>query len=98
ATGPSASASSAPVTVIVCGTFQFAAVNATAAGAAVPSLGSLEATGMTTAAVGWLFKTTVNVAAPPASVVARPATGVTSMPAASSSVFTTATSAGSIAA
>ena len=82
----------------VCGTFQLAAVNVRVAAEATPSVGSLEATGMTTFAVGWLLSTTVNEAWPPASVVARPLTGVTAMPAASLSAFTTATSAGSIAA
>jgi hypothetical protein len=32
---------------------------------------------MVTLAVGWLFKTTVNVAFPPASVVVKPVVGVT---------------------
>jgi hypothetical protein len=35
--------------------------------------------------VGSLFSTTLKLALPPASVVPKPATGVTSMPAASSS-------------
>jgi hypothetical protein len=53
---------------------------------------------MTTSAVGWLRSTTEKLAVPPASVVVRPATGVTVTPAASLSTFVTATSAGSIAA
>ena len=95
---PSWTASSTPVMVTVCATFQSAAVNVRFATATVPSVGSLEATGMTTSAVGWLVRTTEKFAVPPASVVARPATGATVMPAPSLSVFTSATSAGSIAA
>ena len=98
AMSPSSTWSSAPVTVTVWGTFQLAAVNVRLAAGIVPSVRSLEATGMTTSAVGWLFRTTVKLAVPPASVVPRPATGVTVMPAPSLSVFTSATSAGSIAA
>src|SRR5437763_253236 len=57
---------------------------------------SLEDTGMTTSAVGWLFRTTVNVALPPASLVTNRAVGATVMPATSLSVLESATSAGSI--
>ena len=56
----------------------------------------LLAIGMLTSAIGWLASTTVKLALPPASEVARPATGVTAIPVASSSVFVTATSAASI--
>src|SRR5215467_12160513 len=73
---PSITASSTPVTVTVCGTLQFAAVNVRLAAATVPSVVSLEATGITTSAVGWLFKTTTNDARPPASLVTRPEVGV----------------------
>jgi hypothetical protein len=62
-----------------------------------PSVASLEAIGITTSAVGWLSSTTLKLALPPASLVPRPATGVTEMPATSSSAFTTLTSAGFIA-
>src|SRR6185503_4381677 len=96
--GPSATASSAPVTVTVCGSFQSAAVNVRFEPESVPSAVLLEATGITTSAVGSLLSTTLKLAVPPASVVARPETGMTSMPAASSSALLTATSAGSIAA
>jgi hypothetical protein len=72
---PSSTRSSTPVTVTVCGTFQSAAVNVRLAAETVPSVVSLEATGMTTSAVGSLVRTTVKLAVPPASVVPRPATG-----------------------
>ena len=49
-----------------------------------------------TSAAGRLLSTTVNVALPPASVVARPEVGLTVMPTASLSIFVTETSAGSI--
>src|SRR6185436_5335920 len=97
ALSPSSTASFTPATVTVCGTFQSVAVNVRLTAEAVPSDGSLEATGMTTSAVGSLLSTTVKLELPPDSVVPRPATGVTSMPAASSSAFAAATSAGSIA-
>ena len=51
---------------------------------------------MVTFAAGWLFNTTLNVARPPASLVTRPAMGVTVKPATSSSLFVTATSFGSM--
>src|SRR5437879_6187166 len=84
---------STPVTITVCATFQFADVKVSDAGATVPSVGSLDDKGIVTFAVGCVLSTTVKVAAPPASVVTRPATGATVMPAASSSVLVTATSA-----
>src|SRR5258706_16312810 len=58
AIAPSWTWSSTPVTVTVCGAFQSAAVKVRLAGATAPSPTLLEATGMTTSAVGWLFKTT----------------------------------------
>ena len=67
-------------------------MNVSDAGATVPSVVSLELRAMTTSAVGWLSRTTVNVAVPAASVVVRPATGVTVIPEASLSVFETLTS------
>src|ERR1041385_9218988 len=98
AMSPSSTASSAPVTVTVCGRFQSAAVNVRLETELEPSVASLDATGMTTSAVGWLVRTTGKLAVPPASVVPRPATGGTVMPAPSSSALVTATSAGSTAA
>ena len=92
ATAPSFSASLTPVTVTACGTFQFAGVNVRLAGRTVPSVASLELSPMVTSAVGWLFRTMVKVAAPPASVVVRPEVGVTVMPAVSLSVLVTVTS------
>ena len=92
---PSWTSSFAPVTVTAWGTFQSAAVNVRLASEAEPSVASFEATGITTSATGWLFKTTSNVAVPPASVVPRPATGVTLMAATSLSALTAATSAAS---
>ena len=84
---------------MVSGVFQFAPVNFTTpanptlSGLTVPSVGSLELSAMVTSAVGWLVRTIVKVAVPPASVVVRPEVGVTVMPAASLSVLVTATSA-----
>ena len=49
---PSSTWSSTPVTVTVCGTFQFAAVNVRLETEAAPSASLFEATGMTTSAVG----------------------------------------------
>ena len=82
-----------PVTVTVCGTFQFALVKVRLAGLTVPSVVSLELRPIVTSAVGCVFSTTVKVAVPPASVVVRPDVGVTVMPAVSLSVLVTATSA-----
>ena len=84
-----------PVTVTVLATFQFAGVKVRLTGATVPSVASLLARGITTTAVGWLLSTTVKLAVPPASVVTRPAVGLTVMPAASLSLFVAATSAAS---
>ena len=95
ATAPSAIASSTPVTVTVRGTFQLAAVKVRLETLTMPSVTSFEATAMVTSAAGWLLRTTVKLAVPPASVVSRPATGVTVTPEASLSVFVTATSVGS---
>src|SRR5437762_3506628 len=96
AIAPSWTASSTPVTVTVWATFQLAAVNVRLAGAATPSAALLEPTGITTSAVGWVWGATWDVAVPPASVVARPATGDTMIAAASLSALLTATSAASI--
>ncbi len=84
--------SSTPVTVTVCATFQFAGVNVRLVGATEPSAPFPDETGTATSATGWLVSTTVNVAVPPASVVTRPATGDTVMPATSLSSFVTETS------
>ncbi len=93
---PSATASSTPVTVTVRATFQLAVVNVRLAGETLPSAGLPLAIGIVTSAVGWLNSLTVKLAVPPASVVTRPATGVTLTPEASLSVFVAATSAASI--
>src|SRR5262249_37206519 len=92
---PSAIASSTPVTTTVCGELQFALVNTSCEIAIVPSVRSLDATGIVTSAVGCDSKTTVNCAVPPASVVIRPLVGETRMPPDSSSRFVHDTSAGS---
>ena len=63
------------------------------AGETVPSPVSLEESPIVTSAVGWLVEPTVNVAVPPASVVVRPEVGLTAIPAVSSSVLVTDTSA-----
>ena len=62
----------------------------------VPSVVSLELRPMVTSPVGCELSTTVNVAVPPASVVVRPAVGLTMMPTVSLSMLVTETSAGSI--
>src|SRR5689334_2820549 len=80
---------------MVWGTLQLAGVNVRLGAETAPSVRSLEATGMTTFAVGWLLSTTAKLAAPPASVVTRPAVGATWIPAVSLSRFVTATSTGS---
>ena len=83
------------MTVTVWAAFQFALVNVRLAVETVPSAVLLLATGITTSAMGWLVRTTVKLALPPASVVTRPAVGVTVMPATSLSLFVDETSAGS---
>jgi hypothetical protein len=79
--------------VTVCATFQLADVKVKLVLSTVPSAVLLLVNGMVTSAVGWLFKTTVNVAFPPASVVVKPVVGVTVMPFVSLSLLVTATSA-----
>ncbi len=64
-------------------------------GKTAPSVGSLEERPMVTPAVGWVSRTTVKVAVPPASVVTSPEVGLTVTHAVSSSVLVTETSAGS---
>src|SRR5712691_9878087 len=90
---PSTIGSSTPVTVTVCATFQFAVVNVSDTGATVPSVRSFDDNPIVTLAVGWLVRTTANVAVPPASVVVSPDVGLTVIPATSLSVFVTDTSA-----
>ncbi len=90
---PSTIVSSTPVTVTVCAEFQFAAVNINDVGATVPSAVLSEESAIVTSAVGSVLSTTVKVAVPPASVVLNPDVGVTVIPAVSSSVFSTDTSA-----
>jgi hypothetical protein len=90
--GPSTSASSAPVTVTVCGVCQFAFVKIRLAGRTVPSVVSLELRAIVTLAVGCVVSTTVNVAVPPASVVASGPGGLTLIPAPSLSLLVTRTS------
>src|SRR6187399_1562907 len=77
---PSANASSTPVTVTVCGMFQFAGVKVKLAGATVPSVVSLDDNGIVTFAVGAVSSLTVNDAVAPVSLVNSPDVGVTVMP------------------
>src|SRR5437867_2196113 len=90
---PSTIGSSTPVTVTVCATFQFAVVKIGRAAGRVSSVRSLDDNPIVTYAVGWLGRTTVNVAVPPPSVVVSPDVGLTVIPATSLSVFVTDTSA-----
>ena len=85
---PSSMASSTPVTVTVCGTFQLAGGEGQR-GRRDGALGGVAGadSAMVTSAVGCVFSTTVKVAVPPASVVTRPEVGVTVIPAASLSVL-----------
>src|SRR3954470_15536163 len=93
ATLPSSTESFTPVTVIVRGVFQFAVVNVTLLTDGVPSPVLLLLSGTTTLLLGWLSRTIVNVAVPPASVVDKPDVGLTVMPAVSLSMLVTDTSA-----
>ena len=90
-TAPSTRKSSTPVTVTVCGVFQLPLVNVTEDGT-VPSAVFELVRPIVTFAVGCEVSTTVNVAAPPASVVVKPLVGVTVIPAESLSVLLTDTS------
>jgi hypothetical protein len=78
--------------VTVWGVFQLADVKVKLGLSTVPSAVLSEVIPMLTSAVGWLFRTTVKVAVPPASVVVKPLVGVTVMPLLSLSVLVTATS------
>src|SRR5258706_13123220 len=89
---PSWIESSTPVTVTVCATFQLPVVNVTLDGATVPSVRALDDNPIVTFTKGWLVRTIVNVAVPPASVVVSPDVGLTVIPATSLSVFVTDTS------
>src|SRR2546430_8996813 len=90
---PSSTASSWPVSVITCATFQFALVNVTDDAETVPSAVLDEVSENVTLAVGRGFNTIENVAVPPASVVVKPDVGATVTPAVSLSVLGTETSA-----
>src|SRR5689334_17347928 len=82
--------------VTVWGVFQFAVVKVRLAGETVPSAVLLEERPIVTLAVGWVLSRTVKVAvwpAPAASVVVSPEVGVTVIPAVSSSMLLTDTSA-----
>src|SRR5438477_13060265 len=75
--------SSAQVTVTFLASLRVPSVTVRLGAETVPSATLLLETGITTFAVGWLLSRTVNVAVPPDSVVTRPATGATVMPATS---------------
>src|SRR5262245_20205287 len=80
---PSTRKSFTPWTWTTCGIDQFADVNTTLAGTGRPSPGAVEDSAIVTSAVGGASSTMLNEALSPASVVTRPAVGVTMMPAAS---------------
>src|SRR5438552_18016094 len=84
---PSCTWSSTPVTVTVCGAFQLAAVNVRVDALTMPSVASLEATGITTSAVGWLFRTTENRSEERRVGKERRAGGATERPATSGAGF-----------
>ncbi len=69
----------------VWGVFQLADVKVKLGLPTVPSAVLSEVIPMLTSAVGWLLRTTVKVAVPPASVVVNPAVGLIEIPALSSS-------------
>ncbi|NQE38095.1 hypothetical protein E5S67_05879 [Microcoleus sp. IPMA8] len=73
----------------VWGVFQLAGVKVKLGLSTFPSVVLSDVTPRLTSAVGWLFRTTVNVAVPPASVVVNPVVGVTVTPAISLSVIVT---------
>ena len=81
------------MTVTVCGVFQLAAVNVTLAGETVPSRRVAGRQADRHVRRGLRVQHDVNVAVPPASVVIRPLVGLTVIPAVSSSVLVTDTSA-----
>ena len=87
--------SSTPVTVTVWGEAQLSEVKVKAAGLTVPSPSSELEMAMVTSAVGSVFRTTVKVSVPPASVTTKPSNGSTVIPGLSLSVFVTETSSAS---
>ncbi len=91
---PVARSSLTPVTVTVCAVFQLPEVNVSDAGLTVALPVASRLTAMVTFAVGWLFSTTVNVAVPAGLGHRQPRPSTTVIPAVSSSVTVTATSAG----
>ena len=93
---PSSILSSIPLTVTVCGVFQFAPVNCRGLDVTLPSASLLEVEVMVTVDVGSVLSLMVKVAVPPASVV-LPDMEVKVKPASSLSVFVTDTLAGVIA-
>ena len=68
---PSTAGSSLPVTVMVCGVFQLAAVKVRVVMSSVPSVSSKPEMVTVTSAVGALSRTTSKVLVPAASVVMR---------------------------
>src|SRR5262245_54440383 len=86
--GPSVAVSFTPVTVTVCGTFQFPGVNIRLAGETVPSPVFELARGIVTFPEGSVFSWTVKVAVVPFSLV-WPETSVTENPAESPSAMLT---------
>ena len=88
---PSIKLSSTPVTVTVCGVFQFTEVNVSDP-EVVASPASLDVKAITTSEFGCASRTTVNVSVPPASVTAvEPSSSTIVNPATSSSTVKTAT-------
>src|SRR5438270_353857 len=85
---------STPVTVTVCGTFQFAAVKMSEEVDRLPAAGSEIGRASCRVGVGMVVGTVVTVAEPPVSLVTRPAGGDTAMAAVSSCRLLPATSAG----
>ena len=81
------------MTVTVWGVFQLAVLKVKLGLSTLPSAVLSEVMPMLTSAVGWLFRTTVKLAVPSASVVVKPLVGLTVIPLVSLSVLVTATSA-----
>ena len=84
-----------PVTVTVCGVFQFVELNVTLTGKTVPSNVLSELNPIVTSSVGSVLRTIVNVAVVPSSTV-FPLIPETLIPTTSSSIFITDTSSASI--
>src|SRR5438552_3033669 len=95
-TGPYASHQITPYAVTGFDVFQFAGVRVTWAGAAPPSLLSLDDSPTLTLAYARSLHAALPISVPPPSVVVRPEVGVTVIPAVSLSVFVTTTSTGFI--